>query len=145
MKISWMLFLIGFSCLMGACKDVDKEYAARFIYHNESNGNVEMILMGEIQENTTVIAETIKKYSISPDSSIEFEFFLPTNSELTKMPEGILKQNNFLGDSVQINFESGKTMMFYRDRANNDSIYLESNYRYTQADHFSVEFLFKFK
>lgn len=146
MKVNWMLFLLGFSFAISSCKkEVDSEFAAEFIYHNESNGNIEMSIMGEIVENEMVIEEKVKKYIISPDNSIKFEIVLPTNSKITEMPMGILKQNNLLGDSVQISFDSGKALMFYQDKINSDSIYLESNYLYSHTGDYSVEFLFKFK
>jgi len=146
MKVNWMLFLLGFSIAISSCKkEVDSEFTAEFIYHNESNGNIEMTLMGEIFENEMIIEEKVKKYIISPDNSIKFKIVLPTNSKITEMPTGILKQNNLLGDSVQINFDSGKTLMFYRDKVNSDSIYLELNYLYSRTGDYSVEFLFKFR
>ncbi|MFW5879367.1 MAG: hypothetical protein ACOCUV_00940 [bacterium] len=141
-----MLFLLGFSMTISSCKkEVDSEFTAEFIYQNESNGDIEMTLMGEIVENEMVIQDNIKKYIISPDSNIKFEIVLPTNDKIIEKPTGILKQNNILGDSVQIKFGSGKTLMFYQDKIKNDSIYLESNYYYSQTGDYSVEYLFKFK
>lgn len=146
MKVNWMLFLLGFSMSISSCKKlIDTEFTAEFIYQNESNSNVEMTLMGEIVENEMVIEEKIKKYIISPDDNIKLKIVLPTNSKVTEMPTGILKQNNLLGDSLQISFDSRNTLMYYQDKTNNDSIYLESNYLYSQTGDYSVEFLFKFK
>ncbi|MFW5751990.1 MAG: hypothetical protein ACOCW8_01485 [bacterium] len=61
------------------------------------------------------------------------------------MPTGILKQNNLLGDSVQINYDSGKTLQFHQDVDGRDSIYLESNYKYSQTGDYSVEYVFTFE
>lgn len=141
-----MLFLLGFSFAISSCKkEVDSEFTAEFIYQNETNSNIEMTLMGEITENETVIKEKIKSYIIAPDDNIIFEIVLPTNSKITEMPTGILKQNNILGDSVRINFDSGQTLRFNQDKFGNDSIYLETNYQYSQTGDYSVEFLFKLK
>ena len=146
MKVNWMVFLLGFSFAISSCKkEVDSEFTAEFIYQNESNSNIEMTLMGEIVENEMLIEEKVKKYIISPNNNIKFEIVLPTNNKVTDMPSGILKQNNLLGDSVRINFDSGKTLMFYQDKVNSDSIYLETNYLYSQTGDYSVEFLFEFK
>lgn len=146
MKINWMLFLLGFSIIISSCKkETDYEFIAEFIYQNESDSNIEMILMGEITENETLIDEKVKKYSISPNTDIKFIIALPTNTKITEMPTEILKQNNLLGDSVRINFESGETLVFYQDKASNDSIYLESNYSYSQKSDYDVEFIFKLK
>lgn len=146
MKVSWMLFLLGFSFTIFSCKKViDSEFTAEFIYQNESNGNIEMTLMGEIIEDEMALEEKEKKYSISSNNNIKFKIVLPTNSKVTEIPTGILKQNNLLGDSVKISFDSGKTLIFYQEKLDNDSIYLESNYSYSQTGDYSVEYLFKFK
>lgn len=146
MKINWMLFLLGFSFTISSCKEkTDAEFTAEFIYQNESNGDIEMTLMGEIIENQSIIKEEIKSYIIAPDDNLIFEIVLPTNSKITEMPTGILKQNNILGDSVRINFDSGQTLRFIQDKTSNDSIYLESNYQYSQIGDYSVEYVFKLK
>jgi len=146
-KITWMLFLIGFSFVFfSSCEDIiEREYTAEFIYQNQSNDDIEMILMGEILEGYLISESSEKKYLIEPNQSISFEIKPSTNSKITEMPTGILKQNNLLGDSVQINYDSGKTLRFHQNEVGRDSIYLESNYKYSQTGDYSVKYVFTFE
>ncbi|MFW5751991.1 MAG: hypothetical protein ACOCW8_01490 [bacterium] len=56
-----MLFLIGFGFAISGCKtEIDSEFTAEFIYQNQSNDDIEMILMGEILEGY-LISESSEK------------------------------------------------------------------------------------
>lgn len=61
------------------------------------------------------------------------------------MPTGILKQNNLLGDSVLITFDSEKVLKYYREPVSfdeDDEIYIEKSYTFEKTGDYSVKYTF---
>ncbi|URW80548.1 hypothetical protein [Xiashengella succiniciproducens] len=145
-KVNWIIFLIGFNLILNSCKkEVDSEFSAEFVYSNNSSGNIDFVLMGDILIEDKIINNTIKNFEISPNASISFNLNLPTNSKIKEMPTGILKQNNLLGDSVLITFDSEKVLKYYREPVSfdeDDEIYIEKSYTFEKTGDYSVKYTF---
>ena len=70
-KVNWIIFLIGFNLILNSCKkEVDSEFSAEFVYSNNSSGNIDFVLMGDILIEDKIINNTIKNFEISPNASI---------------------------------------------------------------------------
>jgi len=149
LKVKWLISFVVISSvfLTLSCEtNTDREFDVEFVYRNNSKSLLELVLMGRIQESETLSTSegSLKRILISPSDEIVIRGIFPTNSKNVESPTGMLKQNNLLGDSIKIIFNSELLLIFKKDEAGKDGLYLESNYQYEKLDDLSFRYSYFF-
>ncbi|RXQ95853.1 hypothetical protein EO244_05970 [Ancylomarina salipaludis] len=149
LKIKWLIsFAVISSVFLSlSCETItEREFDIEFVYRNNSKSQLELVLMGIIQESETLSTSegSLKSILISPNDEIVIKGTFPTNNKNVERPIGILKQNNLLGDSIKIIFNSELLLIFKKDEAGKDGLYLESNYQYEKLDDLSFRYSYFF-
>lgn len=145
MKINWMPFLVVIS-LLSSCK-TKSEYGAtvEYVYSNQTDYNIELIARGTIRDiKSSTVSDTTFEYNIKPHADINITFDFETNEKTLVEPSGIIKQNDLLGDSIQVIFNMDRSLVFRKNVLGSEQIYEESYYTYTEVNNLSYKYTFSF-